>query len=179
MTAPVSIRIKVPTVALQWDKKYLRQTFRRAGAEVAAVARRLITSATGDGTKYGGPGGSAAKYRGGYKRGGYQASSPGAAPVSVTGTLAKSIKVLPFKSGEGVAVRDRAFYALFLEKGAKGGGRIQRGGKRVCGKGGIGQSRVLLPRPFLDTALDQRQASIAARIKAAVLDGIEFRKLKA
>ena len=174
----LSLKIAVPPYAFTIDKKLLRATLRRAGAEVAAVARRKITTAVGGGVIYRGPGGSAAKYRGGYTPGKYQASAPGQPPVSVTGSLAKSIKVRPFKSGEGVAIRDTQFYALFLEKGAKGGGRKSVGGTRVRGKSGIAAARVLAPRPFLQTALAERETSIAQRVKEAILQGVKFQRLK-
>lgn len=162
---------------LAFEKKKLRATMRRAGSEVLAVARKKL-GAGGTGRLYYGIGGSA-KYRGGPRRMRYQASAPDEAPASVTGTLAKSLKVYPFKSGEGVAVRAGVFYALFLENGAKGGGRMRRGGVRVRGKAGIGTARVLDARPFLTTALDERQNSIAARIRAAVVDDIAFKREKA
>jgi hypothetical protein len=178
MSGSVSLSIHVPQYVIVFEKKRLKAVLRRAGAEVASIARSKIKNAAGGGVMYRGPGGSAAKYRGGYIPGAYQASSPNQAPVSVTGTLARSIKVRPFQSGEGVAIRDGMFYALFLEKGAKGGGRKSRGGVRVRGKGGIGTVRVLQPRPFLTTALESRQNSIASRIQEAVLQDIKFRRLK-
>ena len=42
--------------------------------------------------------------------------------MRVSGDLRASLKTFVFKSGEGFAVRARAFYSLFLEAGAKGGG---------------------------------------------------------
>lgn len=163
---------------LVFEKKKLRATMRRAGSEVLAVARKKLRGSP-SGRIYYGIGGSAAKYRGGPRKMRYQASAPGEAPAAPTGTLERSLKVLPFKSGEGVAIRARVFYALFLENGAKGGGRMRRGGVRVRGKAGIGTARVLDARPFLTTALDERQNSIAARIRAAVVDDIAFKREKA
>lgn len=162
---------------LVYGKKRLKALLRKAGGEVAAVARALIRRSAGGGREYRGGGGG--KYRGGYRPGHYTASAPGQPPVSVSGTLANSIRVRPFRSGEGVAVRESAFYALFLQAGAKGGGRKGRGGNRVRGKAGTSSGRVLLPRPSLTTALEQRQASIAERIKASVIGDIEFRRIRA
>ena len=161
-TGGVRLQITIDSgYALVYGKKQLKALMRKAGGEIAATARALIRRSTGGGQDYRGSGGSS-KYRGGYKPGHYTASVPGQAPVSVTGTLANSIKVRPFKSGEGVAIRDAAFYALFLQAGAKGP-----------------NGRVLMPRPFLTQALEQREASIGARIKASIVDDIEFRRIKA
>jgi len=176
---PVGMAITAPSYALTLDKKALRRVMASAGNEVAAVARALVRRSAGGGRTYRGSGGSSA-YRG-YKPGHYTASSPTQAPVSVTGTLARSIKAYPFKSGEGVAVRDSVFYALFLEVGAQGGvgsGRKGVKGRRNKRGGNVG-SRVLTPRPFLSEALDQRQASLGARVQEAMLEGIAFRRLKA
>jgi hypothetical protein len=167
---------------LVYGKKRLRALMRKAGAEVAALARSLIRQAEGGGRTYAGSGGSNAQRA--YQGGAYVASSPGGPPVSVTGTLASLIVVKPFKSGEGVAIRDKAFYALFLQAGAQGGvgsGRGGGNGERNKTKRGeifaVGR-RVLLPRPFLSTALDMREASLGERIKASIVDDIEFKRVK-
>lgn len=174
----VSLAIQVPQVALTYDKGALRKVLRAAGAEVAAVTRSMLKNSVGTGRTYYGPGGSM-KYRsGGGQHGKYQASAAGQPPVKVTGTLAKSLKVVPFKSGDGVAVRENIFYALFLAAGAKGGGRRGSGGKKVRGKRGIGQSRVLDPRPSLSAALADREASIASRVQDAVRQGLKFVRVK-
>ncbi|NPD67296.1 hypothetical protein HN018_06875 [Lichenicola cladoniae] len=172
-------RIKVESATLLYNKKALRQVMRVAGSEVAATARKLIRSSAGGGRTYRGPGGSAAKYRGGYRKGAFQASAPGNAPSNITGTLAKSIRVRPFKSGEGVAIRDSVFYALFLEAGAKGGGRVSRGGIRVKGGGGVGKARVMQARPFLSAALDARKSSLGPRIAASLSQDIKLVRMKA
>lgn len=148
------------------EKKQLKKLMRQAGAEVASVARALIRRSEGGGRTY---------YRDGKK---YQASAPGAAPGSVSGALLRGIKVRPFKSGEGVAIRDTEFYALMLEGGAKGGGR--KGGKKARNRRGVAQtSRVLMPRPFLSAALAQRQASLGLRIRNAIMSDIAFKRVKA
>ena len=74
----IRLAIRVPAVSFTVDKKLLRATIRRAGAEVAAVAKAKIKGAAKSGRLYYGPGGSAGPYRGGYVPGRYQASSPGA-----------------------------------------------------------------------------------------------------
>jgi hypothetical protein len=169
---------------LDYNKKKLKAAFRKAGGEVAAATKALMRS-SGGGRTYGGSGGGA-RYRG-YKKGKYTASAPGQAPVPVTKTLIRSIKVLPFKSGEGVAVREGIFYAKFLETGARGGipGKSGRGsGKRntydrVTRKRTIlVGTRILEPRPALTVALDRKKASIGTRMLAAVKDGITFKRVK-
>jgi hypothetical protein len=157
---------------LELEKQRLRGVVRSAGNEVAAATRSMIRNAAGGGRRYWlGPGLS------------YQASAPGQAPVSRTGRLDGDIVVRPFKSGEGVAVREKQFYALFLEAGAQGGiGSGKRGvkGKRNPRRGrvrvGTVGVRILLPRPALPVALAQREASIAARVKAAIETGVKFRR---
>lgn len=171
------IQIKITSAQLLYEKKRLRSTLRQAGNEVAATARSLIRKSAGGGRMYRGPGGSA-KYRGGYAKGAYQASAAGQAPVSVTGTLAKSIRARPFRSGDGVAIRDSAFYALFLEHGAKGGGRRSANGIRVRGKQGVGTTRVLEPRTFLTTALEARRGSLGPRIQASLAQDMKLARAK-
>jgi len=164
------LQITVPAYAFTVDKTMLRKTLRAAGAEVGAVARALIRRSQGGGTTYSKPGG-----------GRYQASTPGQPPVNRTGALATSIKVKAGRGGDSVSIRDTQFYALFLENGAKGG---QGSGKKgVKGKrnkrGAVSSGRVLEPRPFLSTALAQRESSIGDRVRSAVVDGIKFQRVKA
>ncbi|HWX48128.1 MAG TPA: HK97 gp10 family phage protein [Roseomonas sp.] len=177
MADGIPIRVSAPSHKFTFDKKALRKTMRAAGAEVAKAARAQLRSSTGSGRVYYGSGGSSA-YRGGYKSGRYQASAPGQAPVRVTGTLARSIKVRPFKSGEGVAIRSTAFYALFLEAGATGGGRKATRGKRMIRKQQVTTGRVLEPRQFLTVALDERRDGLRKRIEASVRQDIGFAKVK-
>ncbi len=146
------------------QKKKLRATMRKAGAEVASVAKSMIRNSARSGRTYRGSSGS------------YTASSPGQPPANLSGTLVRSIAVRPFKSGEGVAVRARIFYALFLEKGAKGGGKSKRSRNR---RGAPVTARVLLARPFLETALDSRASSISNRIRAAIVDDVQFVRIRA
>lgn len=176
----IGLEIRMEGFWIELDKKHLRSVLRAAGAEIASVARALIRRSSGGGRFY--------NYKG-HRGARYQASAPGQPPVSISGVLAKSIKVRPFKSGEGVAVRDAAFYAKFLEIGAKGGGGNARGSNILpAGVGGrsqnrmkasaISKSRVLAPRPFLSAALDQRRASITTRIEAAIAEGVKFQRVK-
>ncbi len=172
----IRLAIRIPLGAhLVYTKRRMRRLMRQAGQEVAALAKVMIRRAQGGGATYRGSGGS--KYRP-YRPGRYTASAPGQPPVNVTGTLLGGIVVRPYKSGEGVAVRDRTFYALFLEGGAQGGGRKGSGGKRLKGRAGTNTSRMLEPRPFLSSALRQRQASLEDRIKAAIVADLEFRRVQ-
>lgn len=161
----IRMKIALQSAELQFDKKQLKKTMRQAGNEVAAAARALIRRSQGGGRTY---------YRDGTR---YEASAPGQAPGSVSGALLRGIKVRPFKSGEGVAIRDSVFYSLFLERGAKGGGR--KGGRGARNRRGKAQTtRVLMPRPFLSAALGQRSTSLQERLREAVQQGIAFRKVK-
>lgn len=154
----IRMAVTVEPGRLELDKRLLRTTMRAAGAEVAATARALI--------------------RAGIKS---RISTPGQPPISRTGVLARSIVVRPFKSGEGVSIRDTAFYALFLENGARGG--VGSGKKGVKGKrnkrGRVVGIRILKPHPFLSTALEQREASIAQRVAASINQGMKFQRIRA
>lgn len=160
---------------LVYEKKTLKKVMRQAGSEVAAVARSLIERGSGSGRVY---------IRKGRR---YQASRPGAAPVKLSGNLRRGIKVSVFKSGEGVAVRDKEFYARFLEAGAKGGGKGKASRNKLGLRGLLTlsrsrtvttTSRILLPRPFLTKALDMRRDSIAQRIRDAVERDVQFVRIK-
>lgn len=175
------MKIDVPAGKLELQKTRKRAIMRAAGREVAALAKSLASS-QGSGRVYFGPGGSAGKYRGGYAKMRYRASAPGEPPAKVTGNLVNSFVVRPFRSGDGVVVRDTAFYALFLERGARGGGlagprgaKVRRGRRRFL----TATTRVLLPRPFLTAALDQRAPSIGPRIVRAVEQDIKFVRQRA
>jgi hypothetical protein len=180
----VHLKITVPPGATVLDKAQLRAVMRGAGNEIAAKARAMIRS-----------GGAMAK------RKARRASSAGAPPVNRTGNLARGIKVRLRRDGEGVTVRDiasakdGAFYALFLEKGAKGGGgntadrrnilpagAIGRNGKILRGmnrmtRGSVDKTRVLAPHPFMEPALDAVVANgLADRVRDAVLSGLKFQR---
>jgi hypothetical protein len=162
------IEITVDSVTLVYDKSRLKQILRSAGNEVANLARSLIRHASGGGKK--------------------GASLPGQPPRSLSGNLASSIKVKMLRSGEGVAIRDYAIYALSLEAGAAGGGKglgnPTRSHKkrtladRIKSAQGLGHTRILMPRPFLSAALEQEENSISERIKTAVTSGMKFEKHK-
>lgn len=167
---PVKMRIRVDTgYLLTLDKKAAKQTYRRAAAEILATARQKIRKGGGTGRRY---------YLGG--GGQYVASAPGQSPVSLTGALRRSGKASAFKSGTGFAVRFSAFYAVMLEEGARGGAgtRLGKSGSVRNRRGVAAGSRVLEPRPFLTSALEERAASIEGRIKDAIMNGIEFRRQK-
>lgn len=161
------------------EKKALRKIWRQAGNEIANAARQKIRKSTGTGRVYYVEGSSGAK-------GKYRASAPGLAPTSISGKLAGSLKVYPYKSGEGVAVRSRMFYALFLENGASGGGNVKGGAVKQTKSGTMRQTtatkarslRQLLPRPFLTAALAERSTSIGKRVYDAICNDIQFKKMK-
>lgn len=171
----LGLKISAPSYRFAYEKKQMRKTLRAAGNEIAQAARAILRRSEGGGRTYRGPGGSTA-YRGGYKAGAYRASAAGEAPVRVTGTLARSVRVRVFRSGEGVAIRENAFYALFLAKGAAGGGR--KGGMKTRRQANA-TSRVLQPRPSLTTALDQRSESLEPRILASLTQDVAFVRVRA
>jgi hypothetical protein len=167
----IRLKVTIPAgLTLVYGKGPLRALLRKAGAEVAARAKALI----------------AQRSRGKNKR----TSAPGMPPISRTGTLANSIKVRPFRDGDGVSIRDVAFYALFLESGTHGGkspGR--RGGKglrnprtKFGGKSirtAIVGTRNVPPHPFLSRALsDVTGADLERRIQDSVTQGVAFRRGK-
>lgn len=175
----IRLRVTIQPGRIDLDKRLLRATMRSAGSEVAAVARQLIRASAGSGRLYRGR----------------RASAPGEPPVGRTGQLAAGLRVKVYKSGEGVTIRDTARsaggsgapYALFLEKGARGGvGSFKKGVKgrsnwrigrdRHAGKVG---NRLVMPRPFLTTALQMREASIAQRVAASINGGLKFVKQRA
>jgi hypothetical protein len=162
---------------IEFDKKALRKVLSAAGSEIASLAKRNIRRAAGGGRTYYNSGGN--KYHP-YKTGKYTASAPGSAPVDVTGDLIKSIRSSAFRKGDGVEIRDYAFYSAALEYGAQGGGRRGRKGQQGTRdrKRNTVTSRILKPRPFLLPALDERRSSIEARIAKAIEQGIDFRKEK-
>ena len=166
----IGLSVTVRAGHLELDKTLVRRTLRAAGAEIAALARSKIRAPDGGGRLYYGK-----RYPGGRHR----ASLPGQPPATATGNLLRSISVKVFRDGEGVAIRDSAPEALWLEGGARGGGRLKRAGSFVRGGAGIGKTRVLAPRPFLSTALMEREASIGRRLKTSIDDGMKFVREKA
>jgi hypothetical protein len=168
------------------EKRELKTLMRSAGADIAAKTRRLISQSTGSGRYYAGGGGSA--YRGSYRAEPYYASAPGQPPVRVTGTLRGSLRVYPYPEGTGFAVRERAFYALFLEAGAHSGGNPYGGQPAVAARArararrhrarGRYQARVLLPRPSLDLVMAAEEPTLEKRVKEALDRGVTWRETK-
>ena len=155
-----SLKISVTSwgeVAL--DKRELRKLMRSAGNEVKQRTSRLISPSQGSGRLYRGGGGS--RYRGAYVAKAYRASAPGEPPVAVSGTLRASLKVYPYPSGEGFAVRERAFYSVFLAGGARGPGR-----------------RVLDPRPSLDRVMQDEAKNLDRRVRAALTQALTWKQTK-
>lgn len=157
------------------DKRELKKLMRAAAGDIRSQTARLINQTSGGGRVYRGMGGG--RYRGGYKPGmGYRASSPGAPPVRVSGTLRGSLKAYVYPSGEGFAVRERAFYGLFLEAGAQGGGPGTKRSRRAAhGQG----TRVLAPRPALDAVMSKAAASLKPRVEKALRLGMTWKQTKA
>lgn len=162
------------------DKKGLRALMRGAANEVKSKTARLIAKEAGGGRTYYGGGGSA--YRGAYRPGRYTASAPGAPPVKVTGSLRNSLKSYVYKEGVGFAVRERQFYALFLEAGAQGGGNPGSRGQRARGRRHRARrtytARVLAPRPHLNRVMADEHARIDARVKQAFAQGLTWRQTR-
>jgi HK97 gp10 family phage protein len=182
----MKLTISIPDgVALVAGKKQLTAVMRAVGNEVAQTARASIRA--GGATK---------------KRKAKRQSTAGQPPVSRTGQLAKSIKVRTSFNGSRVTITDvasnkDAFYALFLEYGAKGGGgnsrnranillagernsrgRVLRGQNRMIAAA-VNKARVLAPHPFLQPALDRvAKNGLADRVRQAVLDGVRLEARK-
>ena len=154
------------------DKRELRKVMRAAGNDVRGKTARLINKGSGEGRSYFGPAGR------------YRASSPGAPPVRVSGALRASLKTYVFKSAEGFAVRARAFYALFLETGAYGGGgrRGQHGKATASVRSqrarARGERREMLPRPFLDRVMAAEAPELNRRVRAALERGLTWKQTK-
>jgi hypothetical protein len=170
---------------VELDQRALKALMRSAGTDIASKTRRLVSQGSGSGRYYAGGGGSA--YRGAYRREGYYASAPGQPPVQVSGTLRGSIRVYPYPTGQGFAVRQRIFYALFLEAGAHGGGN-PFGGRGAPAVGarthqrrrarGRYRARVLLPRPSLDVVMAQEEPGLERRVRTALDQSLKWRETK-
>jgi hypothetical protein len=156
------------------DKRQIKALIRAAGNDIRTQTSRLLNKSSGGGRVYRGMGGG--RYRGGYKPGmGYRASSPGEAAVKVTNTLRSSLKVFVYPSGEGFAVRERAFYALFLEAGARGGGPGTKRSRRASHGSG---ARVLEPRPALETVMARSAKALNDRVQKGMLEGMTWKQTK-
>jgi hypothetical protein len=176
------------------DKRQLKAVMRGAGGNVRTQTARLINKSSGSGRAYRGGGGS--QYRGNYRPGHYTASAVGSPPVRVSGTLREKLKTYVYPSGEGFAVRDRQFYALWLETGAHGGGNPFGGRPEAAAKWratlGTGRNkrgmpkhargryktRKLEPRPFLDRVMAQQAPEINRRVYAALTEGLKWKETK-
>jgi hypothetical protein len=164
------------------DKREMKNLMRSAAGDIKSKTARLISQTTGSGRTYRGGGGSA--YRGTYRAGSYRASAAGDPPVMVSGTLRQSLKAYPYPSGEGFAVRERAFYALFLEAGATGGGnpgggrsgQQRRAQARRYRARSVFTARVLAPRPHLDRVMEQEEPNLERRVRQALTDGLKWRE---
>lgn len=155
------------------DKREMRALMRSAGNDVKSKTARLIGQTAGTGRTYRGGGGS--RYRGTYRAGHYRASAPGDPPVRVTGSLRQSLRVYAFKDGNGFAVRERQFYSLFLEAGARGGGKPGRG---RAARRRASATRVLAPRPHLDRVMQQEAPALDRRVRTALDRGLKWRQTK-
>jgi hypothetical protein len=158
------------------DKREVKALMRAAGNDIRSQTARLLNKASGTGRVYRGMGGG--KYRGGDPSGrGDRASSPGQPAVRVTNTLRGSLKTYVYPSGEGFAVRERAFYGLFLETGAHGGGPGTKRGRRAAQGQGQG-TRVLEPRPALEAVMARSTAALNARVEKALRSGLKWKQTK-
>ena len=123
--------------------------------------------------------------RGAYRAGNYRASAAGEPPVRVSGTLRSSLRTYVYPDGDGFAVRERAFYALFLEAGARGGGNPgARGGARQRALARrhrarrVYETRVLEARPHLDRVMQQQEADLQRRVGKAFDEGLKWKETK-
>lgn len=156
------------------DQREVNALMRSAGNDVRTKTQRLISKSDGGGRSYPLPGG--ARYR---------ASSPGSPPARRTGALRTSLKTYVLKQTTGFAVRARAFYALFLEAGAKGGGNPggrgaginARTGRRKRARG-VYTRRVLEPRPFLDAVMTAEAPNIERRVREALSKALKWKETK-
>lgn len=153
-----------------FDKRAQRALMRGAANDIKAKTARLISRTGGGGRTY---------HRGAKT---YTASAPGEPPVLVSGTLKGSMKSYVFKDGDGFAVRQRAFYALFLETGARGGRAGSRAGiaraRRQRRKQAPTSVRVLEPRPSLDVVMNREEKNVETRLRKAIDQGMTWRQTR-
>jgi hypothetical protein len=151
-----------------YDQRAQKALLRGAANDIASKTRRLIGKRSGGGRFY--------------RRAGttYQASAPGEPPVMVSGTLKGSLKSYIYKDGSGFAVRERAFYSLFLETGAQGGRPGSRAttasARRQRRKQAPTSARVLEPRPSLDVVMEQEEKNLEKRLTKAFDEGLTWRQ---
>lgn len=167
------------------DKRELRNLMRSAGNDVRNKTARMLAASQGSGRAYRGGGGAA--YRGQYVARAYHASAPGEPPVAVSGTLRGSLRTYVYPTGEGFAVRERAFYAVFLEGGARGGGNPF--GSRGASGGVPGRhrrhrargkytARVLAPRPALARVMAEQGPDLDRRVRVALAQALTWKQTK-
>lgn len=150
------------------DKKELRALMRAAGNDVKRKTAALIARTGGGGRTYRLPGGKS-----------YVASAPGEPPVMLSGALRTSLRTYVYQDGDGFAVRERQFYSLFLEAGARGGGnRRQRAATRRQRRARVASMRVLLPRPHLDKVIEDEKPNIDRRVRKAFEQGLTWRQTR-
>jgi hypothetical protein len=150
-----SIKVKVETWALFYDKKKLAAALRAAGGVIVSKIKSDIKAAT--------------------KRG--VASQPGQPPLSRTGALVAGLKSTPSRDGETVSITDSTYYSKFQEFGALGGGG--RKGKRNNRRTGQKSTRrVLKPRPFIGPVIDEIAPTLGSKIEKAIDQGVSLRKVK-
>jgi hypothetical protein len=162
------------------DKRGLNALMRAAGNTVKTKTARLIAKSEGGGRQY--PAHAATKYRPAAPA--YRASAPGLPPAAPTGAMRSSLKTYVLTKKLGFAVRARAFYSLFLESGARGGGNPGKRGVRNPRTAqqkrarGVYTTRVLQPRPFLDKVMDQEAPEIDRRLRIAMREALKWRETK-
>jgi hypothetical protein len=163
------LTLSAPRWAVEFDSTITRNVLKQAGQEIAALARSKIRSAVGGGKVY--------------RKGAKPSSAPEQVPVSQTGELAAKIGTRMVPRRLAVTVTDKAGFAVMLEGGAYGGGQqagMPRGigaknkrsmlaGKNTNTK--VSGGRILAPRPFLSTALDDLADSITQRVGKALIQG--------
>lgn len=166
----MKLYIDIPKAIIDMDRKPIAKALRQAAKEVMTDAAALIRASVGTGPR--------------------GASRPGDAPSNKTGRLARSMKIST--KGMTATVTDFAsskdgYYAVALEEGARGGGGNKRAGRnkrhkdKITGKmvvDAVTTKRVLLPRPFLSTALGNKSDDIARRLQKAIMSGVEFKLVK-
>jgi hypothetical protein len=158
-----SLQLKITSWGeIELDKREMRSLMRSAGNDVKRKTAALIGHSAGSGRIY----------RGGR----YRASAPGAPPIRLSGALQNSLRVYTYKDGSGFAVRERQFYSLFLEAGARGGGPRGRAARRR-GRAS-GGSRVLAPRPHLDRVMQEEAPELDRRVNEALRKGLKWRQTK-
>jgi hypothetical protein len=162
----MSFVITVPVVHLVYDKALIRKILVQGGREIIAKAKSLIGKKVRKGKRH-------------------VTSVAGQPPNSLSGMLAKSLKVKIRRDGDRVSIFDAIYYSKFLEVGATGGGgpkgskNLKRSHRRGAGPGIPVTNRKMLPHPFLSTAANDVMPNLSRQIKEALAKGIDLKVLKA